>query len=148
MTLLQCDLLAPEQSTSPTHYGSWLVGDDMTHAKDSFQATIALEPWQKVSVCWGLRAPHRPCGKEGKSQTSLSWDHWLPGDHPKHRNSREQEVKPPCPKGNTKLMSNFTKRANTSVEFTLSALCQEFCLLFSFNPHNLVGKYYYLFKKR
>lgn len=29
----------------------------MTHARDSFQATLALEPWQQLSACGGLRAP-------------------------------------------------------------------------------------------
>ena len=46
MTLLHTDPLALEQSTSPTHHGSWLVGANVTHARDSFQATTALEPRQ------------------------------------------------------------------------------------------------------
>ena len=53
MTLLQTDPLAPEQSISPAHHGSWLVGADVTHARDSFQAATALEPRQPVSACLG-----------------------------------------------------------------------------------------------
>ena len=43
VSVLQTDLLAPEQSTSPTRNGSWLVGADVTHTRDSFQAAIALK---------------------------------------------------------------------------------------------------------
>lgn len=57
MTLPQTDLLALEQSISLPRHGSWLVGDNMTHAGDSFQATAALEPWQQVCLLGPASSP-------------------------------------------------------------------------------------------
>lgn len=66
VTLLQTDPLAPEQSSSPTRHGSCLLGDDGTHTRDSFQATIALELWQQVCLLEPVSS-HQAVGREGKS---------------------------------------------------------------------------------
>lgn len=120
--LPQTDLLAPEQSTSPTHHRSWLVGNDMTHARNSFQATIALEPWQQVSACWGLRAPLSHAGRKrslrphpvrtaGCQETTLNIE--KPG---------QQKVGLPALRVNSQSMGNPTKRESLSVGFNLPAL--------------------------
>lgn len=68
--LLQTDLLAPEQSSSPAQRGSCRVGDNVTHAGDSARATVASESWRASLCLLGPESSPQAMGQEGKSQSS------------------------------------------------------------------------------
>lgn len=104
VALLQADLLAPEQSSSPTRHGSCLVGDDMTHARDSFQATVALESWQQVCLLGPVSSPPgHGAGKEVLDFTEVG----VPAARRPPRSLRtrgDKQLGLPVPKVNSKSL--------------------------------------------